>query len=638
MMRLPRTRSSLHVTGVCVGLLGILQIVLLLAQQHQHQQKYPQHDGHAAAGPGVDFDGSAPPPPPSSSSSSQVLLSDDMINEKTKRTRQQSSSSSSSSLLDRRRRQRLDANSNTTSTTTNTVTTSKKNNNNDGNNSNSNSNSNVKPVYRRFNIYRSSPALPAHGYFNLTLPKDPLSSSSPSSLQSPSPLLLDRNVEYLGVLLDTGRHYFSLDWIRNMMDVISLMGYNMIHFRINDDQAFCIPELLALLESSQPEEVLVGMQQQQQPQRQTKRPYDDSHNNHTNYYTIQEIRDLVAYAKSKNITMIPELNVPGHGGAWGFFAGGDDLVVPCPKFICKRGYGIPLNVDHPKLRSILKHVLKEILEIFDDPPFLHLGGDELDLSVECFSEAGMEVFDYTNFERNVLAEILMELDYPESQVVRWESTPNVIKTVHKNKNDNNNKLLSQHNRTGDITHWWFKSGPKHSGDYTSPYFASGGLYMDADGGGTSFGAWKIFLHSRKYFYFNRGFVPKAIIVGAFELNAEYWYDRNIIGRLLAVALGTSSIPIENGTQLLQVYETMCNAMGFEDLLCRRHGIPMIQQDAYLAKWKATWNGWVSNVCHRLTGAAANATTTDDNTTKLLSSTKTTTTTTTTMPPQKPDDH
>lgn len=73
---------------------------------------------------------------------------------------------------------------------------------------------------------------------------------------------------------------------------------------------------------------------------------------------------------------MPEVNVPGHAGAW---AGIPHLVVHCPEFICQRGYGLPLNVTHHDLKPILTSILKEVVDIFDDPPFLHLGGDEVNV-------------------------------------------------------------------------------------------------------------------------------------------------------------------------------------------------------------------------------------------------------------------
>ena len=72
--------------------------------------------------------------------------------------------------------------------------------------------------------------------------------------------------------------------------------------------------------------------------------------------------------------VIPEINVPGHAASW---AGIPELIVQCPKFICDKGYGVPLNVSYLMLRPILKDVMEEIVDIFDKPPYLHLGGDEV---------------------------------------------------------------------------------------------------------------------------------------------------------------------------------------------------------------------------------------------------------------------
>jgi hypothetical protein len=115
-----------------------------------------------------------------------------------------------------------------------------------------------------------------------------------------------------------------------------------------------------------------------------------------------------------NITIIPEIDLPGHGGGWA--PGIPSMIVPCPKFLCGIGYGIPINIGHAQVRSILKDVLQEVLEIFDQPPFLHLGGDDLHLTEPCWQEAEM-VPNYPQFESN-LAAILQDLNYPVENVIR----------------------------------------------------------------------------------------------------------------------------------------------------------------------------------------------------------------------------
>jgi hypothetical protein len=73
----------------------------------------------------------------------------------------------------------------------------------------------------------------------------------------------------------------------------------------------------------------------------------------------------------------------GHGGGW---AGIPGLIVQCPMFICDKGYGVPINVTHPRFREILTDVLREIVDIFDNPPYLHLGGTLDDRTALCFHQ------------------------------------------------------------------------------------------------------------------------------------------------------------------------------------------------------------------------------------------------------------
>ena len=222
--------------------------------------------------------------------------------------------------------------------------------------------------------------------------RDPLSHTPKKG--SIKPLPFTPQVPYLGVLVDAGRQYYSIPWLKRLIRYLHYMNFNLIHFRLTDDQAFNI-RLDSRPEFAKPSTVV--------------------HANAT-VYTPKELRELVAYAKARNVTIMPEINVPGHAGAWHGIPG---MLVPCPNFICSKGYGIPLNIDHPQLLPILKDIIKEVSEIFDTSPFLHLGGDEVHMSMPCFIEAGIEMFDYNEFERN-LALIVSEVGVKKA--VRWEMT------------------------------------------------------------------------------------------------------------------------------------------------------------------------------------------------------------------------
>jgi hypothetical protein len=110
-----------------------------------------------------------------------------------------------------------------------------------------------------------------------------------------------------GVLLDAGRHYFEVPWIYRMLDVLAVLQYNCLHFRLTDDQAWNV-RLKSQPSLAHP----VGIM------------------GHNDVYTPDELRGIVAYAKTKGITVWPEINVPvsvgergriTRGGVGGFATG-----------------------------------------------------------------------------------------------------------------------------------------------------------------------------------------------------------------------------------------------------------------------------------------------------------------------------
>jgi hypothetical protein len=284
-----------------------------------------------------------------------------------------------------------------------------------------------------------------------------------------------RTFRYLGILIDAGRHYFEIDWLYQIIDTLDRLQFNYIHFRLTDDQAFNIK-----LDSW--------------PQLAMPTPLY----NQTKVYTPGELRKLVKYAKVRNITMIPEINVPGHAGAWASIPG---LVVPCPQFVCDYGYGIPLDITHPQLPKIMKDILTEVLDIFDNPPFLHLGGDEVVMSEPCFEEIGRPILKNDSFD-DMLRKVLKEIKYDESKVIRWEETLDVSDP-------------KGNNRTGRLLHWWHQIPGQKNPIRTrpeDPFVASSGLYFDTNNDDA---AYKIYLETRKFLNLRFDYKPMAIVVGTY---------------------------------------------------------------------------------------------------------------------------
>jgi hypothetical protein len=392
---------------------------------------------------------------------------------------------------------------------------------------------------------------------------DPLAPNYPNPWKT---LKLERRVEFLGILIDAGRHYFEIDWMHRLIDFLPHLGFNLIHLRLTDDQAF------AVRLDSHPEMAV-----------------SSSSNSKHQVYTPTELRALVAYAKERGIVVIPEINVPGHAGSWGA------LTLQCPQFICQKGYGMSLNVTHPQLRLVLKDILEEILDIFDHPPFLHLGGDEVHMSAPCLKEVGIaDRGEYFAKFEIMLRDILLELKFPEERALRWEA-PSTI--------------TASGMPAGGMTHYWqgVAQQKRPMNTTTAPFFTSRGLYMDTnkyDWG------WDIYKHVQ-YLLGNEKRLPTGITVGTFELNATFWYDRNVVSRLVAVALGASDLYLEGDyddhmatRKFNKIFRQTCLELGLERPLCWKNG--RILKTDFEKRWKATWTEWKYMLCERF-GGSRNAT-------------------------------
>jgi hypothetical protein len=394
---------------------------------------------------------------------------------------------------------------------------------------------------------------------------DPLFVTSPDyPLKKIYRVPFEPQVPYVGVLVDAGRHYFPIDWWKHLIVYLYKLRFNVIQFRLTDDQTF-------------------NVQLESYPQLATPVVLDYNKEKRATY-TAKQIRDLVQFAKRYNISMIPEINVPGHAGAW---AGIKDLVINCAEFICLHGYGLPLNVEHPHLKKILKGVIEEVLDIFDNPEFLHLGGDEVNMADPCFAEVRLKPFNYSTFELT-LRDILRELKYPLKRTVRWERTGQ----------------STELERAGRIEHFWehlpnqkMALGKLPNGEF-APWFASRGLYFDTnheDDGSA------IFRYTQGLFHIKDIPHPTAIIVGTFELGTEFWRQRNVASRLIAVSMGASKLKLSGGIgEFTKIYKETCLDMGIQEEWCNLQGNIAITYHDYHAEHYKTWGAWKDGICERMT--------------------------------------
>lgn len=173
---------------------------------------------------------------------------------------------------------------------------------------------------------------------------------------------------YRGVLLDCARHFFSVEMIKEFLDVMALHGCNQFHWHLTDDQGWrfevkYMPELA--LRGSVREQTTIGP---------NVGIFDGVP--HGGYYTQEECRDIVKYAAERYINVIPEIDLPGHM---------QSALHVYPELGCTGGpypvrtyWGVSREVlcgGNPKTLEFLKNVLKEVCEVFPSK-IIHIGGDE----------------------------------------------------------------------------------------------------------------------------------------------------------------------------------------------------------------------------------------------------------------------
>lgn len=176
--------------------------------------------------------------------------------------------------------------------------------------------------------------------------------------------------KYRGMHLDVARHMFSVDFIKKYIDALAMLKMNTFHWHLTDDQGWRIeikkyPKLQEV--SAYRDETLVGHYSDQ--------PHQFDGNRYGGYYTQEEVKDVVQYAKARFVTVIPEIEMPGHAQA---------AIAAYPELGCtdepvevakKWGVFEEIYCPNQKTFAFLEDVLDEVLELFPSK-YIHIGGDE----------------------------------------------------------------------------------------------------------------------------------------------------------------------------------------------------------------------------------------------------------------------
>ena len=177
---------------------------------------------------------------------------------------------------------------------------------------------------------------------------------------------------YRGAMLDVCRHFASIDYIKKFIDVLAAHKMNTFHWHLTDDQGWRIeikkyPKLTEI--GSQRSETMVDYFYTHYPFKYDGKP-------HGGFYTQDEIKEVVAYAQSKYITVIPEIELPGH--ALAAIASYPELsCTPDSTYeVCKL-WGVFDQVFCPTdtFFQFMEGVMDEVVELFPSS-YIHIGGDE----------------------------------------------------------------------------------------------------------------------------------------------------------------------------------------------------------------------------------------------------------------------
>lgn len=187
-------------------------------------------------------------------------------------------------------------------------------------------------------------------------------------LTAPACIIKDEpRFAWRGSHLDVSRNFMPASFIYSYLDSMALLKLNTFHWHLTDDQGWRIeikkyPKLTSV-GAWRKDTMLVYS-----PAKFTGEP-------HGGFYTQKEIRDIIAYAAARHITIVPEIEMPGHAQA--AIAAYPELGNTGEKLDVGTTWGVITHVFNPKESTIdfLKDVLDEVMDLFPSP-YIHIGGDE----------------------------------------------------------------------------------------------------------------------------------------------------------------------------------------------------------------------------------------------------------------------
>ncbi len=229
---------------------------------------------------------------------------------------------------------------------------------------------------------------------------------------------------YRGFMLDVARHFFSVQEVKKMLDVMAIYKLNKFHFHLTEDQGWRwevkkyprLTKVGAVASNT----YVTSMEHGAYWTNQQYGPY---------FYTREDLKEIVAYAAAKHIEVIPEIDMPGHFSA---------AMAAYPEFSCNPDgvhrvetwggvFTDVLNVANPKAVRFVKDILDELMSIFPSKN-VHIGGDECpttawEHNAECQAMyKKLNLTSYRQLQTHFIAEITDYLKSKGRKISVWNET------------------------------------------------------------------------------------------------------------------------------------------------------------------------------------------------------------------------
>lgn len=185
-------------------------------------------------------------------------------------------------------------------------------------------------------------------------------------------ILDEPRFKYRGMHLDVGRHFMPVSFVKKYIDLMAQYKLNQFHWHLTEDQGWRI-EI-----KKYPKLTEIGSKRPQTHVGRYSPTFKGDGIPVEGFYTQDEIRDVVAYAKARHINVIPEIELPGHSSA---------ALAAYPEFGCKQNYEYKVQMTWGIFKEVfcptdatfkfLEDVLEETIALFPDSPYIHIGGDEV---------------------------------------------------------------------------------------------------------------------------------------------------------------------------------------------------------------------------------------------------------------------